>query len=86
MGISIGATYGLTLCLNMPISGVSQYLRFSYALPALPFVIGLAVCALSAFASCLVPYVTYIRTCHPIFVGGDLADKKDIISEGETGV
>ena len=80
------AAYGVTACLNMPFSGVSEYMRFSYTLPVIPFVIGLAVCALSAFASCIVPYITYIRSCHPIFVGGDLEDKKDIISEGETGV
>lgn len=76
----------LTVFLNSIFYSSSAYVIFEYALPVIPYLIGLLVTFASAFLSSYLPYLTYMRSCHPVFTGRKFEGKKDIISEGETGV
>lgn len=76
----------LTAFLNSVFYAPGEYVRFYYSLPAIPYIIGLLVTCAAAFLSSLLPYLTYINACHPIFTGKKFEGKKDIISEGETGL
>lgn len=76
----------LTVFLNSQLYSASTLVKFEYSLPAIPYVIGLFVTCVSAFFSSYVPYMTYIKSCHPIFTGNSFDGKQEIISEGEKGI